>query len=57
VVYDGEMAGGPYLILQFRKPVVFVVGQGRDFRSVVVTLPKPVQPDCMPPNPVANPAQ
>jgi hypothetical protein len=57
VVYDGEMAGGPYLILTFRRPVAFVVGQGQDFRSIVVTLPAPAKPDCLPPNPVAPPAQ
>ena len=38
VKYDGEPAGGPFLILRFEKPVAFSVSQGRDLESIRVTV-------------------
>ena len=41
IIYDGELASGPVLTLQFRRPLSYTVGQGRDFRSVLVGIPGP----------------
>ena len=41
IIYDGELASGPVLSLQFRRPLSYSVGQGRDFRSVLVGIPGP----------------
>ncbi|MGI9304749.1 MAG: hypothetical protein ACR2RB_18895 [Gammaproteobacteria bacterium] len=38
VVYEGDIAGGPYLTLLFEHAVSFDVLQGSDFRSMTVTL-------------------
>jgi len=41
IIYDGELASGPVVTLQFRRPLSYSVGQGRDFRSVLVGIPGP----------------
>ncbi len=38
VVYEGDMEGGPFLTLEFRRAVAFTVRQGPAFRSVVITV-------------------
>ncbi len=41
IIYDGDLGSGPVLTLQFRRPLSYSVGQGRDFRSVLVGIPGP----------------
>jgi len=41
IIYDGELSSGPVLTLQFRRPLSYSVGQGHDFRSVLVGIPGP----------------
>lgn len=41
VVYEGDIDGGPFLTLFFRRPVRFAVEQGADFRSVVIAVSGP----------------
>ncbi len=41
IIYDGELSAGPVLTLQFRRPLSYSVGQGHDFRSVLVGIPGP----------------
>lgn len=41
VIYEGDIEGGPFLRLLFTKEVGFEVGQGADFRSILVALRKP----------------
>lgn len=38
VIYDGQAVDGPYLVLHFSQAVRFAVAQGKDFRSIVVTV-------------------
>lgn len=38
VIYEGDVADGPYLIIRFSRPVSFRVGVGHDFRSIVVLV-------------------
>jgi hypothetical protein len=38
VSYEGNVDGGPYLSLIFRRPVKFTVSEGKDFRSFVVKV-------------------
>lgn len=42
VVYEGDMDGGPYLTVFFSQAVNFRVEQGRDSRSIVVYIERPV---------------
>jgi hypothetical protein len=41
IIYDGELSSGPVVMLQFRRPLSYSVGQGHDFRSVLVGIPGP----------------
>ena len=41
ITYEGSAVPRPYLRLTFRRPVDFKVGQGKDFRSVVVAIKQP----------------
>jgi hypothetical protein len=41
IIYDGDLSSGPVLTLQFRRPLSYSVGQGHDFRSVLVGIPGP----------------
>ena len=41
LIYDGELSSGPIVMLQFRRPLSYSVGQGHDFRSVLVGIPGP----------------
>lgn len=41
VVFEGDVAGGPYLTLLFRHPVQYRVSQGSDFRSILVAVSLP----------------
>jgi hypothetical protein len=41
IIFDGELSSGPVLTLQFRRPLSYSVGQGHDFRSVLVGIPGP----------------
>jgi len=45
VVYEGDIAGGPFLTLFFARKVRFEVRTGRDFRSLSITLPGPESGD------------
>lgn len=38
IAYEGNAVPRPYLRVTFRKPVDFKVGQGKDFRSVVIAI-------------------
>ena len=38
VLYEGDVDGGPFLTLFFRRETGFSVGQGADYRSIVVTV-------------------
>jgi len=38
VIFEGDVMGGPYLLLQFDRRVKFQIGIGRDFRSFVVLV-------------------
>jgi hypothetical protein len=40
VTWEGDVGEGPYLTFTFTHPVSFWVRQGKDFRSLVVTVPK-----------------
>lgn len=40
VTWEGDVDGGPYVTFEFSRPVSFWVRQGKDFRSLVVTVPK-----------------
>jgi hypothetical protein len=41
ITYEGSAVPRPYLRLTFRRQVDFKVGQGKDFRSVVVAIKQP----------------
>lgn len=49
VIYEGDNPVGPYLNLRFRRPVTYSVGQGDDFRSLLIAVvgPEPSD-DCSP---------
>lgn len=47
VTWEGDAADGPVVSFLFSHPVTFWVRQGKDFRSLVVTVPK--NPDADPP--------
>lgn len=52
IVYEGDRAGGPILTIFFRHPVAFQVGQGADFRSLVIAIPGPEPSEsCLPVSP------
>ena len=38
ITFDGELGFSPYLLLEFSRKVDFNVRQGRDFRSIIVTV-------------------
>jgi hypothetical protein len=40
VTWEGGADGGPYVTFEFSRPVSFWVRQGKDFRSLVVTVAK-----------------
>jgi hypothetical protein len=41
VSYEGDSLEGPVLIIEFRRPLSYSVGQGADYRSVLVGVPGP----------------
>ncbi|RMG91931.1 MAG: hypothetical protein D6708_07010 [Candidatus Dadabacteria bacterium] len=41
VVYDGEMFGGPYLLVVFRRPAVARVRPANDARGLVIAVTEP----------------
>ena len=41
VIYEGDIEGGPYLTLLFTREVSYEVGQGQDFRSILVSIQNP----------------
>ncbi|MDX1764621.1 MAG: hypothetical protein R3231_09895 [bacterium] len=41
IVYEGQSIGGPYITIRFDRPMEYLVGQGTDFRSLVVVFFKP----------------
>ena len=45
VVYEGDVTGGPFLTLFFDEMVAFQVGQGADFRSLVIMVTAPDNPE------------
>lgn len=49
IVYEGDDISGPVLTFIFRHPVAFKVGQGSDFRSLVVAISGETPSDtCLP---------
>ncbi|MDX2315327.1 MAG: outer membrane protein assembly factor BamD [Gammaproteobacteria bacterium] len=40
VIYEGNFPGTPTIVLNFSRPVSFEVRGGRDFRSIIVSIPK-----------------
>jgi len=38
VIFEGDVAGGPFLALYFHEPLSFRVWQGADFRSLVISI-------------------
>lgn len=38
IVYEGHIIGGPYLTIRFDRPMEYLVGQGADFRSLVIVF-------------------
>ncbi|MDH5410087.1 MAG: hypothetical protein OEY16_01760 [Alphaproteobacteria bacterium] len=38
VVFQGDAPGGPYLSVRFTRRVAFKVQQGRDYRSIVISI-------------------
>ncbi len=38
VIYEGDVAGGPYLTILFGRPVHYQVKQGSDFRSILILV-------------------
>ena len=41
VSYDGGTLEGPVLRVEFRRPLSYSVGQGSDFRSILIGVPGP----------------
>ena len=41
ISYEGDSPGGPVLLVQFRRPLSYSVGQGSDFRSILIGIPGP----------------
>ncbi len=48
IVFEGDIDGGPFLSLYFHNPKSFKVGQGSDFRSLVISVAKPEDSPCDP---------
>ena len=40
VVYEGNFPGTPTVVVNFSRPVSFEVRGGRDFRSIIISIPK-----------------
>lgn len=38
VIFEGDVVGGPYLVIRFDRNVTFRVGVGRDFRSIIILV-------------------
>ncbi len=45
VLYEGDVPDGPFLTLFFDETVAFQVGQGADFRSLVIMVTAPDNPE------------
>jgi hypothetical protein len=43
ISYDGRSLEGPSLLIQFRRPLSYSVGQGSDFRSILIGIPGPAR--------------
>lgn len=41
ISYDGTSLEGPVLLVEFRRPLTYSVGQGSDFRSILIGVPGP----------------
>jgi hypothetical protein len=41
ISYDGGSLEGPVLLVEFRRPLTYSVGQGSDFRSILIGIPGP----------------
>jgi tetratricopeptide (TPR) repeat protein len=50
VVYEGNVAGGPFLTLFFTRPRMFRVEEGKDFRSLIIVV-RGEGPECPPVGP------
>lgn len=53
VSYEGDSTSGPNLVVRFRHPVKYTVEEGKDSRSIIVTVARPPAP---PETPTAAPA-
>ncbi len=52
VVFEGDIDGGPFLSLYFHKTVSYKVGQGTDFRSLVISVAAKEDSPCDPMEPL-----
>ena len=41
ISYEGDLREAPVLVIEFRRPLSYFVGQGTDFRSVLIGIPGP----------------
>ncbi len=48
IVFEGEVEGGPFLAIFFHNALNFKVGQGKDFRSLVVSISEEGATPCDP---------
>ncbi|MBS0411972.1 MAG: hypothetical protein JSR86_18785 [Proteobacteria bacterium] len=48
IAYEGDRPEGPTLDISFRRPVFFHVGQGADFRSIIVAISDHADTACTP---------
>jgi tetratricopeptide (TPR) repeat protein len=55
VIYEGNFPGTPTVVVNFSRPVSFEVRGGRDFRSIIISIPK-AQADSESPAPAPLPS-
>jgi len=48
IIFEGDVAGGPFLALYFHNAMSFRVWQGADFRSLVIAISAPENTPCDP---------
>jgi hypothetical protein len=41
ISYEGDLLNAPALVVEFRRPLSYFVGQGTDFRSILIGIPGP----------------
>jgi hypothetical protein len=48
IIFEGDVAGGPFLAIYFHNTMSFRVWQGADFRSLVIAISAPENTPCDP---------